>query len=66
MGLREIFFCIAVVVAFGIDTWLLARDFRNECKRLEKIKKHNDEIIKKYKGEQPNGINRRTKKKSNH
>ena len=35
MGLREIFFCIAIVVGFGIDTWLLIRDFRQEIKKLE-------------------------------
>lgn len=52
MGLREIFFCIGIVVGLGIDTWLLIRDFRNEYKRLEETKKRNDEIIKKYKGEQ--------------
>ena len=52
MGLREIFLCIGIVVGLGIDAWLLIRDFRNECKRLEETKKRNDEIIKKYKGEQ--------------
>lgn len=52
MGLREIFFCIGIVVGFGIDAWLLIRDFRNEYKRLEEIEKRNNEIIKKYKGEE--------------
>lgn len=52
MGLREIFLCIGIVVGFGIDAWFLIHDFRNEYKRLEEIKKRNNEIIKKYKGEQ--------------
>jgi len=39
MGLREIFLCIGIVVGFGIDTWLLIRDFRQEIKKLEEPSK---------------------------
>ena len=52
MELRDIALCIAVVVVFSLDIWLFIHDFRKEYKRQEEIRKRNDEIIKKYKGEQ--------------
>lgn len=44
MGLREMFFCIGVVVGLGIDLLIATNDIRKSIKESKEISKKNEEI----------------------
>ena len=49
MNIWDIALIILMIAIFGVDSWIIIKDFFEAYKETKELHKKNEEIIKKYK-----------------